>query len=152
MEKQKIQARRANLFFIELIIALLFFSISAVIILRVFAAADNKQHTAAMTEKSIICAQSLAEVYSVSGDVRSCTDVVFDNKQLDSVYEIMLDEDMSPVADDAAVKLTMQETVLSEDAAGRLSELTMTFSTGDAELYSLTCSAYIPLNMQEVAQ
>ncbi len=149
MEKQKIQARRANLFFIELVIALLFFSISAVIILRVFAAADNKQKTAALTEKSIICAQSLAEVYSVSGDVRVTTAEVFGTVADDSELTLVLDESFS-LADDGAVQLTMRETVISDDAAGRLSQLQMTFSAGETELYALTCSAYMPLNMQEV--
>ncbi len=150
MEKQKIQARRANLFFIELVIALLFFSISAVIILRVFAAADNRQKTAALTEKSIICAQSLAEVYSVSGDIRSSTAAVFGGNQPESDYEITLDEDMS-LAENGSVMLVMEETVLSESASGRLSQLQMTFTSGEKELYSLTCSAYMPINMQEVA-
>ena len=147
MEKQKIQARRANLFFIELIIALLFFSISAVIILRVFAAADNKQKTAALTEKSIICAQSLAEVYSTSGNVGISIAEVFGSSGDMSNFELMLDEDMALAENDAAVKLTMQETVLSDNAAGRLTELRMMFSTGEAELYSLTCTAYVPLEM-----
>ncbi len=147
MEKQKIQVRRANLFFIELIIALLFFSISAVIMLRVFAAADNKQKTAALTEKSIICAQSLAEVYSVSGDLsRSVYTVLGADGVGDDELTLVLDDELS-LAESGSVQLTMQETVLSDTAAGRLSQLEMTFSAGETELYSLTCKAYMPESM-----
>lgn len=147
MEKQKIQVRRANLFFIELLIALLFFSISAVIMLRVFAAADNKQKTAALTEKSIICAQSLAEVYSVSGNLSRS---VYMTLGVDGVsgdeLTLVLDDELSP-AESGAVQLTMQETVLGDTAAGRLSQLDIAFTAGETELYSLTCKAYVPLEM-----
>lgn len=146
MEKQKVQVRRANLFFIELLIALLFFSISAVIMLRVFAAADNKQKTAALTEKSIICAQSLAEAYSVSGEL---SDSAYKVLGVDADGEeaiISLDEELSP-AEDGAVLLTLAETVLSDNAAGRLTQLEITFTAGETQLYTMTCSAYIPESM-----
>ncbi len=147
MEKQKVQVRRANLFFIELLIALLFFSISAVIILRVFAAADHKQKTAALTEKSIICAQSLAEVYSVSGDLSYSVYKVFgvDGISGDELTQT-LDDELSP-DESGAVKLSLRESVLSNDAAGRLSQLNITFTSGETELYSVTCRAYVPLEM-----
>lgn len=147
MEKQKVQVRRANLFFIELLIALLFFSISAVIMLRVFAAADNKQKTAALTEKSIICAQSLAEVYSVSGDLaRSVYMTLGVDDVSDDELTLLLDDELI-VADNGCVQLTMCETVLSDTAAGRMSQLDITFAAGETKLYSLTCTAYVPLKM-----
>lgn len=146
MEKQKVQVRRANLFFIELLIALLFFSISAVIMLRVFAAADNKQKTAALTEKSIICAQSLAEAYSVSGELSDGTYKVLGVSADGEEMTISLNEELSP-AEGGAVQLKLTETVLSENAAGRLSQLEITFAAGETQLYTMTCSAYIPERM-----
>lgn len=144
MEKHKFKERRANLFFIELIIALLFFSLSAVIILRVFASADNKQRNAALTERSIICAQSLAEVYSAEGDISVTCAEVLGAIGSGSDFTLSFNENMVPVAEDGCVKLAMHETVLSDTDAGRLSQLDMTFTAGETELYSLTCTAYMP--------
>ena len=58
-----------NLFFIEIIISLLFFSISGAVIMKVFAAADAKTRRSGLLEEVVITAQSIAELYSCDGDV-----------------------------------------------------------------------------------
>lgn len=150
MAAKKSQVRSANLFFAELIIVLLFFSISAAVILSVFAAADNKQKTASLTENSIICAQSLAECYSVNGDLSSSVALVF-GEAFHSGEEVTLtlDEQMA-CSEDGAVQLSLAETVLSETEAGRLSQLEMIFSYCETQLYTLTCTAYCGSMKQEV--
>ncbi len=146
MEKEKTQVRRANLFFIELVIALLFFSISAVIILRVFAAADNKQKTAKLTEGAILCGQSLAEAYSVCADRYEAAEMLFGQEfpQENSLtLEITLDDDFKP-SENGRVTLALCETVKSETEAGKLAVMEISFTAGEQPLYSLSCSAYTP--------
>lgn len=141
-----IKRRSVNLFFTELIIALLFFSISGAVILQVFAAADKKARLSAEKENAMICAQSIAEVYSESGSVETSlktvfsTDVQYDES--DGKYSMKLDDKCRPSIDGKIdVKLTeTRETTLS----GELSRLSILFTNDGVELYSLDCSAYIP--------
>lgn len=141
-----IKRRSVNLFFTELIIALLFFSISGAVILQVFAAADKKARLSAEKENAMICAQSIAEVYSESGSVEDSlktvfsTDVQYDES--DGKYSMKLDDKCRPSIDGKIdVKLTeTRETTLS----GELSRLSVSFLSAEEELYSLDCSAYIP--------
>lgn len=69
-----------NLFFTELIIALLFFSISGAVIFRVFVSADKKTRESMKKENAIICAQSIAEVYSETADIDKTFDIVFSDR------------------------------------------------------------------------
>lgn len=141
-----IKRRSVNLFFTELIIALLFFSISGAVILQVFAAADKKARLSAEKENAMICAQSIAEVYSESGSVETSlktvfsTDVQYDESN--GKYSMKLDDKCRPSIDGKIdVKLTeTRETTLS----GELSRLSVSFLSAEEELYSLDCSAYIP--------
>ncbi len=143
--KSKAEVRPANLFFVELIIVLLFFSLSAAIILRVFAAADNKQKLGELTEKSIIRAQSLAECYSVTGDASAAAEQVFGVQpdMSEGMMSMSLDSELSP-AQEEAVLLTMTELSREQSGAGALSSMRITFTAGESELFSLTCTAYIP--------
>ena len=65
---KKSTERPLNLFFIEMIISLLFFSISGAVILSVFAGADKKSRAGETLESIIVFSQSVAEVYSLNGD------------------------------------------------------------------------------------
>ena len=143
--KKKAQLRPANLFFVELMCVLLFFSISAAIILQVFAAADNKQKLGSLTEKTMICAQSLAESYSVTGDLSETVKQVF-GEETDSsvkVLTIALDSELK-TTDEAVVTLKLSEISETLTEAGRFSRLQMDFTAGETTLFSLCSSAYIP--------
>lgn len=142
-----IKRRSVNLFFTELIIALLFFSISGAVILQVFAAADKKARLSAEKENAMICAQSIAEVYSESGNAEETLKTVFSQDvQFDEsggTYSLKLDDKCRQSVDgkiNAEITET-RETTLS----GELSRLSILFTNDGGELYSLDCSAYIPL-------
>lgn len=57
--------------------ALLFFVISFAVIIRVFAAADGLERKSRRRVKAALCAQSIAEAYSVSGDTGTALRLVF---------------------------------------------------------------------------
>lgn len=140
--------RPVNLFFTELIIALLFFSISGAVILKVFAAADKRSRENAKKEHAIICAQSIAEVYSELGNAESTLKTVFsESVKLDETadgYSVKLDGSYRPVLDGSIILKASEQR--DKTAAGELSRLTISFESESGELYSLVCSAYISEN------
>lgn len=138
--------RPVNLFFTELIIALLFFSISGAVILNVFASADKRSHINSEKENAMICAQSVAEVYSESGNADETLKNVFSEEpsfdESSGVYTMVLDSYCRPSAN-GKIKMTAAEKS-EKTLSGTLSELTVSFADGEVELFSLVCSAYIP--------
>lgn len=142
----KARMRPANLFFIELIIILLFFSFSAAVILGIFAAADHRQRHSDLIEKALICTQSLSEAFSVTGDLDKTTEIVFGEAVGNSDggrAEIHLDSEMNPVKDGEIVLSVLQNNNITK--AGRLSCLELEFRTGGEMLFSpVICEAYFP--------
>ncbi len=140
------KSRPVNLFFTEIILALLFFSISAAVILKIFASADRLSRVSSEKENAMICAQSIAESYSQCGDVGDALKTVFsetaDFAESGGEYTLLLDEKCKLSAY-GGVQLKLSED-REKTTAGVLSRLTLTFETENEELYSLDCSAYIP--------
>ncbi len=133
--------RPINLFFAEIIIALLFFSISGAVIIKVFATADMKSQQSARLERVIILAQSIAEAYSDSGNFSRAAELAFGGG-------LVVGE---PAADGGEVTLSIENGSMYLTAresreftgAGEISSLTLTFTANGEEIYSLDCSAYI---------
>lgn len=120
--------------------ALLFFVISFAVIIRVFAAADGLERKSRRRVKAALCAQSIAEAYSVSGDTGTALRLVFgEDIPGDSVS---LDSDMLP-EQDGEITLTLSEE-REDSAAGTYSTLSIRFEYSGEEVYALECGAYIP--------
>ena len=136
--------RPINLFFTELILALLFFSISGAVILKVFASADRRSRANAEKENAMICAQSIAETYSELGNADEALMTVFSQTcefdEENGLYIMKLDNYCRPAADGSITMSAAEER--EKTASGELSELTVTFSNDEKELFSLVCSAY----------
>ena len=60
---------RLNLFLLEMIIVLLFFSVASAVIIRTFVAADKLSSENIRLERMSFCAQSAAESFSVNADL-----------------------------------------------------------------------------------
>lgn len=131
--------RPINLFFTEIIIALLFFSISGAVILKVFSSADLKSRESARLERVIVFAQSFAEAYSESGSVSKSAELVLGKGY--SVGEDNADGTVLLLENGSVNMRTVENRTMT--GAGELSELTMTFTAEGGEIYSLNCSAYI---------
>ena len=127
-----------------MIAALLFFSVSGAVILRVFAAAHVRAGENSARDSAILCAQSVAEAYSVSADPRAACARVFgaEPRTDGETLTLELDGNCRP-SGNAAVTLSLTEN-REPTAAGTLCRLSMTFSTAGGELFSLDCSAYVP--------
>lgn len=125
---------------------LLFFSISAAVILKIFVSADRRSRLSSEKENAMLCAQSIAEAYSQSGDIGKALKKVFhesdDIGESGGNYIVPLDEKCR-MSTDGGVLLELAED-REKTASGELLRLTLTFETEKEELYSLDCSAYIP--------
>lgn len=144
MKTKKAPVGQSNLFFVELIMALLFFLISGAVIVRVFAAADNKAKTAAAAESAMLCAQSAAEYYSVTADAYGALCAVFGEGAVTKAqdgYCVKLDGNCAPSAQ-GGVTLTAKETAVRETAAGTLWQLELVFAAEKGEFCALSCAAY----------
>lgn len=146
--KGKAKIGSANLFFIELVIVLLFFSFSAAVILRIFAAADHRQELSDLTENTLICAQSVAEAFSVSGSISNSVEIVFglENEFADTA-EIKLDNNLNPSENGNITLFLTKES--SKTTAGVFSQLNISFLNGESEIYSLKCASYTPIEEVE---
>lgn len=143
---RKSELRHSNLFFIELMLVLLFFSISAAVILQLFVAADNRQKQSDRIEKAVICAQSVAEAFSVSGDLADCVGVVFGGMACgDDVHqlEVKLNDDFAAASDGNIILLLSENENVTH--VGTLSRLEMTFEYNGEAFYTIGCAAYTPI-------
>ena len=134
----------ANLFFIELLAVLLFFSFSSAVILRIFAAADHRQELSDLTEKAVICAQSVAEAFSVSGSLSESANRVF-GTTVDYGAEavIALDDNLMPT-DNGSISIKLVQSDEST-AAGVLSHLDIYFNLDNDEyVHYVNCASYSP--------
>lgn len=134
----------SNLFLVEMIIAMLFFSISGAVILNVFAAADGKMRRSETGDGAVLCAQSCAEVYSLNGSASEMAELVFGNFEAreDGTLSVALDERCRP-SEDGVITLIISESG-EDSAAGVLKTAELVFMRDNEELKRFSCSAYVP--------
>lgn len=132
--KYERRRRPMNLFFIEIIIALLFFSISGAVIMKVFAVADGKTRKSAMLEETVIMAQSIAELYSRNGDADAAVRAAVGDAAYDDLSAVPIEG--------GRVTLSVSEQ-RENSGAGELCRLMLKFTLDGSEIYSLDCSAYV---------
>lgn len=135
-----------NVFIAEIIICLLFFIISSAVIMKVFAAADSRLNKSSELERAVICAESLAEIYSPKGDFSEAARLVF-GEQYVGMEQFTLDGRCN-YDESGEIVLTADETQTSA-GTGILKKLTLTFSKNDTVIYTLDCAAYIGGNSDE---
>lgn len=150
MSRLKVNRKSNVLLYAEMIIALLFFVISFAVIIRVFAAADGLERKSRQRQSAALCAQSIAEAYSVSGDVQRAVSLALgaDLRDFSGSADIGLDSGFYP-ADSAEIILRLSEEK-EDTAAGVYSELLVEFYDNYSEaavqnepVYSLKCGAYV---------
>lgn len=147
---------KLNLFFMEMIIVLFFFSIASAVILNAFAASDRLSRESGRLERMSFCAQSAAEIFSETGSLSETLEKLFGSNS----YEILnidlygggyyLDAKI-PLTEDCAyspenAELYMLVSVYSEEPDG-LSEMEIFFIDGSDSgepLYEIRSGAYLP--------
>lgn len=156
--RQKYRKTPLNLFFVELLIILLFMSISGAVILNMFVTADRKAVRNALYEQALTDVQSFSEVYALTGNLKASADRVYGAECLtpgaDGSFTVVLDEDNRPlITEEGRNTYGRLSVTLYEDekktAAGRYSEVEIIVfrkdGTADADMIiRQRCSAYIP--------
>ena len=145
-----------NLFFLELIIVLLFFSISGAIILKVFASASIATEKGSVTERAVMNVQSVAEIYSVKGDLEESLDMLFGKGRYtidsDGTYSVCLGNDMQPIITEdirgryGRVSIEFSER-RTKGLCGEMHELdskVILLADGGSEVYTQTSAVYVP--------
>ncbi|MDE5993241.1 MAG: hypothetical protein K2G87_09345 [Oscillospiraceae bacterium] len=145
---------KLNLFFMEMIIVLFFFSIASAVILNAFAASDRLSRESGRLERMSFCAQSAAEIFSETGSLSETLEKLFGSNSYDirssdledggcdSVAKIPLTENCAYSPENA--ELYMLVSVLREEPGG-LSEMEIFFIDGDGRaLYYIIAGAYHP--------
>ncbi len=149
---------RLNLFFVEMIIVLMFFSIASAVILNAFAASGRLSRESGRLERMSFCAQSAAEIFSETGNLPQTLEKLFGSNSYDirsgdlegSGYDFQV---RLPLTEECAyspenAELYMLVSVSGEEPGG-LSEMQIVFTDGndssDGEvLYTITAGAYLP--------
>lgn len=141
------QHARSSLFLLELIVAICFFSITAAICTRVFAAAHLQSIHTQDLNHAIAHTQSVAEAFrSTDGTLESLATLFPDEAILtedtsDSTILLLYDADWNPCPagtdpDDASVIYRLGITVDADDLLST-AHLTVTKQTNQTELFSL---------------
>lgn len=139
---------RLNLFLLEMIIVLLFFSVASAVIIRTFVAADKLSSENIRLERMSFCAQSAAESFSVNADLGKTASALFgidhENFRGATRIDIPLDEKCGyAYLTDADIFMTMQITETKYD--GRLKMLHISFKDKNGSLlYEIDTAAYTP--------
>ncbi len=139
---------RLNLFLLEMIIVLLFFSIASAVIINAFVAADRISAENIRLERMSFCAQSAAECFSANADLGETAEALFgiDHDKFENAVriDIPLDEKCEyAYLKDASVFMTMQ--LADSDYDGRLKILHIFFKDESGNmLYEINSAAYTP--------
>ncbi len=141
---------KLNLFLLEMIIVLLFFSIASAVILKAFIAADRVSAENIRLERMAFCAQSMAESFSVTADLAETAEDIFgiDPESFENAtyIEIPLNEDCTrPYMEDAEIFLTMQYSYSEYGKGQRYIVLNISFRDDDGNvLYEMNSAAFKP--------
>lgn len=139
---------KLNLFLLEMIIVLLFFSVASAVILRAFVAADRISAENIRLERMAFCAQSAAESFSVTADLAETAEFLFgveyENLENATRIEIPLDSKCEySYMNEAYVFMTMQ--ITGSEYKNRLRMLNISFRDKDGNvLYEINSAAYVP--------
>ncbi len=129
---------QGNILLIELLIVILFFSLSQVVMVRVFASAHEKSHSSVQLRHGLLACQDVAEQLSVSEEPDALL-LRLDFSGDDGSY-FRCDER----GFDVYVQVSREDT-----AAGTLISSTVSARQDDREIVSLPVSLYVP---KEVVQ
>lgn len=126
------EGSRANALLVELLLVILFFMISAAIIVQVFADAKMKSRTAHITNASMMEAENLAdELYHADNPEELLANQGFTSENGEWVLQ----------RDEYLLKVTKQE---EETGSGILRTYSISGMDGDKTLLTLPSARYIP--------
>lgn len=148
------QARKSNLFLIELIIAILFFTLSSAVCVNLFSVSFINTKESEFRNAAILEAQSIAEIFrNDNGDMTTITELTSAVKIGDNQYVYYMTEKgdyamNSPEtgAFDVYEAYVVWLTVTEEDGIQRL-DITITPPDEEEAMIELSTKIYIPIEV-----
>lgn len=159
--KPRAKAVRFNLFFLEMIIVLFFFSIAAAVILNSFAVSNSLAKKSRRTEAMTFCAQSAAEIFSETGDLSQTVETLFGAEAAGRIFPQENLPDIRVLASESIIvplnenceyspenaSLYMNMAVFKEEPDGFYTmsiHFTNGIMLGDYSFFDMYSGAYIP--------
>ena len=127
----------SSLFLIELIIALLFFSVCSAICVNVFAKSALLAKNARASENAVLLAENAAAAYKSAGGDPAGTAAILGGTCDSGTVAVLYGEDCSLSSGDAAYTLT----ITPADSSPHYACADITVSGGGAELFSMSVGA-----------
>ena len=131
---------KANSFLLEMILMILFFSVSAAVILQLFASAHNIQKQSSSKNEALLYAQTLAEEFKTSeSNLLTSTSEQTQERYLDENWQ---ESEKDRAVYTAQIKISSQST-----AAGKLFFAAISVFSADAEkqlLCQIPATVYLP--------
>ena len=138
--KHRLQ-RRSNLFLMEVILAILFFSIASAVCIRLFAQAHIQSEQAAALNQSVLAASGAAEALEICDGTPDSLTAVFPGSQAEGdTLHVYYDGSWSCCA--AADAAWQMDIVLSRDGRLLRGEITVSETGGTEPVYRLTAEQY----------
>ena len=131
---------KTNSFLLEMILMILFFSVSAAVILQLFASSHNIQKQSSSKNEALLYAQTLAEEFKASGQNLLA-------RTSEQTEERYLDENWQETGKDNAVYTAQIKISNQSTAAGHLFSATVSVFTSDTEkhlLCRIPATVYLP--------
>lgn len=146
LTKSRSSITHINSFFVEIIIVILFFSISSAIIVQVFAEAFSKNEQATKLNNAILIAESVANVFSENASLEETINELYGKSGLAYVDDlktakIPLGADWTLSTTDLMFSIVVN--IKTENTiAGKLSIAHIYITEGNKILFSLKSSCY----------
>lgn len=138
--KHRIQ-RRSNIFLMEIILSILFFSIASAICIRLFAQAHmQSEHTAALNQ-AVLAASSAAEALETCGGAAEELSVSFPYSQAEGqTLHVYYDSAWKPCV--SADTVWQMDVILSDSGGLLRGDITVSGDGGETVIYTLTTEYY----------
>lgn len=134
--------KRSSLFLLELIIAILFFSLASAVCIQLFANAHVKSRETADLNMALAKAQSAAEGIRSSEDSESALSLLFpDGKWADKRMDVYYDEDWNACKKELA--FYHMSVVIRLDGQMEQSEICLVTLDSDTVIYELTVKKHL---------
>ena len=138
MNKQP--SRRSSLFLMELIIAILFFSLASTVCVRIFVKSHTLELESVQLNHAISAASSVAEIFRNQKNPFEILEMQYpDGVKSDNYYQFFYDEDWSLCNKDEAVYTVIAD--FSKDASFEIADIQVV--TSELCIYDLSVKKYV---------
>ncbi len=141
------EIRHLNSFFQEIIVVILFFSLSCAIIVQVFVNAYLINLETEERNSAVMTATSFCEVYSVNGSLSQTVALIFGEDAVKYIHEqnatLPLDDNFSPTENEKVFIFHISTRTTFRDS-GNVHYADISVYKNGESIFSVTSSAYLP--------